>query len=154
MHYIKQPSLSGNILRSSLLFSIAFLSIFAVVGLGVYAFNERTSEGMIALGIGVGVCLFLWILNWFMAERSTCQLCQANLMRSLACTTHPEAKRALGSFRFRVSCSVLATRTFKCPYCGEDFNLRIPDLPAPPQQTVTRRSVSVRRSGNIPSKKR
>ena len=154
MHYIKQPSLAGAIWRSSFVYFITHLSCFAVAGFAVYGIVERTLESTIAFGIAVGISLSLWILNWFMADRCNCQLCQANLMRRLGCGTHPAAKRLFWSFRFRIACSVLATRTFRCPYCGEGFNLRIPNFPEQEQMAPPRRSVSLRRSGKIPPKRR
>lgn len=151
MHHLRYSSVRRHILISSLAWFAFYLSFFVVAGLAISGILEPTQERAVAFGMAFLFSLFLGILNFFMAERCHCQLCQANLMRSSKCSRHSKARRFLGSYRLCVSCSVLATRSFRCPYCGEIFSLRSPSQSVPGRKTC---NTSVRSMKKLPSKRR
>lgn len=156
MHYLKQRSLARAFWRASFLYLLASLSLFVTAGIVVYIYLYRSDENLLPLCIAFIVSLFLWILQWFTAENCKCQLCQADIMRSSKCSHHKSAKKFMGSYRLRIASAVIFKGNFRCAYCGEEFQVSVPsDLPPPPEPpSPSRRSVSIRQSGNIPTKRR
>lgn len=154
MHYLKQRSLARAFWRSSFAYLLAFMSLFVTAGVVVYTYLQRSDENLQLLVIAIIVSLFLWILQWFTADNCKCQLCQADVMRSSQCSHHKTAKKFLGSYRLRIAIAVLFKRMFRCAYCGAQFQLRVPPDCPPTPPSSSRRTVPIRRSGNLPSKKR
>ncbi len=72
--------------------------------------------------IGVGMLLsvgLVVLLQWSVSNRANCPLCLTPVLANKDCVKHRNAKTLLGSHRLRVAVSLLFTRRFRCPYCGE-----------------------------------
>ena len=66
-----------------------------------------------------GASALAGVIQWGLATLARCPLCLTLPIAHRICSKHRKAKRLLGSYRLRVACSVIFTRSFRCPYCGE-----------------------------------
>ncbi len=154
MHYIKSKFRAQAFRRASIVFVLAYLSLFVAGGMVIYTFIDRSGEKLLILGIVLGVTLLLWATTMIVSGTCRCQLCQASTMRSLKCSHHKNAKKLLGSYRFRIAVAVLCKGAYRCSYCGEAFSLRpkVENLELP--QVPPRRMAPSRRTTQIPAKRR
>ena len=154
MHHIRRSYAARALVWSSIAFILAFGSLPAVIAAVLHLIASRSEESMRLAGAVAGISLLLWIIAWISTRHSRCQLCQAPVFGSLKCSLSPKAEKSLGSYRLRVCFSILSHRSFRCPYCGQNFTLSKPakdhSLPAVPG----RRSMSTKRGQGIPDRKR
>jgi hypothetical protein len=78
------------------------------------------------VGAGAGISGgFMAILQWMIASKARCPLCQTPILADKACSRHRQAKSAFGSHRTRVALSIIFKNQFYCPYCNEPTLLRL-----------------------------
>ena len=77
---------------------------------------------------GVG-CIAMWVISslWFAlkAQSIRCPICLVPLFANKGCSKNKKAKKLLGSYRLPVSGSILCCGHYRCPYCGEKFNVSV-----------------------------
>ena len=104
---------------------VAFLLCFRCVavalvgGVLVYSFIENDQDlTIVAMGLGL-VCVLISLVQWSLAGRTRCPLCQTPVLARNGCAKHRSARTVLGSYRLRVALAILFRGSFKCPYCHE-----------------------------------
>ena len=150
MHHIQKSFRARSYRRASFLFILAYLSIIATVAFTVYTFFKGSDNNLMILGALMGASLFFSVISMLASSSCRCQLCQTSNMRSLRCSRNRKAKKLAGSYRLRVSTSILFTGSFRCPYCGEGFSLSPRPIKNIEQAPPTRRATRTRPTQNMP----
>lgn len=80
---------------------------------------------LIYIGTGAGISGgFLAIIQWMVARKAKCPLCQTPILADKACSRHREAKTMFGSYHARVTLAIIFKNQFCCPYCNERTRLQ------------------------------
>jgi len=156
MHHIQKSFRTRSYRRASFVFIAAYLSLLATLGFVAYTFYKSSQNDLMIISILIGVSAFFWMLSMIASGNCRCQLCQTANMRSLKCSRHKKAKRLLGSYRLRVSTSIVFMNSFRCPYCGEAFSLSPkPQKPEPALEPKSQnpKAAPSRRAHNIPTRR-
>ncbi len=146
---------------SSLCFAAAYgAGALALVFLG-FSFYEKEVQFLYFTGAFAGASIITGFLALLTGTKCQCQLCQVSLMSYQKYSKHRNAKRLLGSYRLKLSLSVLTLNRYICGSCGETFSCNVPEIFKKPQQepevnaTISQLN-PVRRSlkpGALPGKK-
>ena len=91
----------------------------------IYAFVERSREGVELAIILMAAFVICSILQWLTALRAKCPLCMMPTLVPKHCSKNRHAKKFLGSYRLRAANSILFKNYFRCPYCGEPTELAV-----------------------------
>ena len=73
----------------------------------------------------IAVMVFVAILQWIVAARTSCPLCMTPVLARKHCVTHRHAHTLLGSHRLRVALAILFKNSFRCPYCHEPTEMKV-----------------------------
>ncbi|MBN8456721.1 MAG: hypothetical protein J0M04_02680 [Verrucomicrobia bacterium] len=87
-----------------------------LLGIAVVTISFRTACFALVLAVGLGV---LGLIQLHFASQVRCPLCLVPPLATRNCSRNRRAGRLFGSYRLRVSCAVIGTGRFRCPYCGE-----------------------------------
>lgn len=80
---------------------------------------------LIYIGIGAGISgSLVTILQWMVACKARCPLCQTPILADKTCSRHREAKTIFGSYHARVTLAIIFKNQFYCPYCNESTKLQ------------------------------
>lgn len=119
MHHIRTKSVLIRFkLASWLLLSIWLLILTACGILICSAFVIDHQLAYLAFGM-LTAALLMRLTVWGLSSRAHCPLCLIHPLGHSSCSKHRTARRLLGSYRFRVACTVIFRNYFHCPYCGE-----------------------------------
>jgi hypothetical protein len=122
MHTLRYRDLTRAIYISSLFFVIRSLAFVTFLVLLTFLIITNDEQLFHPLGIVVAVLLFSTPFGFLSGRKANCQLCKSPLMMTRKCNRHLKARKILGSYRLRVSISVLFTHSFRCQFCGERFS--------------------------------
>jgi hypothetical protein len=73
---------------------------------------------LISIGL-VAATVLAVLLQWIFAARTNCPLCRTPVLANKGCSKHKNARKLFGSYRLRVSLTMLLKGRFRCPYCHE-----------------------------------
>ena len=119
MHRFPSKSTIYRIRFVAFLFCFRCVAVLVVGGVLLYSFIENDHELMVgALGLGLA-CILICLVQWWLARRTGCPLCQTPVLARNGCAKHRNARTALGSYRLRVAMAILFRGSFHCPYCHE-----------------------------------
>jgi|688.fasta_scaffold98139_2 hypothetical protein len=77
------------------------------------------------IGIGAGISGYLvTILQWIVACKARCPLCQTPILADKTCSRHREAKTIFGSYHARVTLAIIFKNPFYYPYCNQPTKLQ------------------------------
>jgi len=125
MHRLPSQTAVTRFRLASFLLISALLSAFLCLGFVGYSIYEHDKSLMIT---GIALLLatvILVIFQLIVSSRARCPLCLTPALASKACSKHRNAKRLLGSYRFRVATSIITNGHFRCPYCGEPTAIEV-----------------------------
>lgn len=77
----------------------------------------------LALGM-IAATILLGAIQWALSSHARCPLCVSPPLAHRRCSKHHKAGLLLGSYRFRVACTVAFRNYFRCPYCGESTAIK------------------------------
>ena len=128
----KQPKLiRARSLPSSTPFNMAaffcglqYLGMITVITSFILLFFEPSE---LAVQVIVGAIIFsavMWLIAFFKRRGARCPLCKGTPLINSGALAHSRATKIF-PFNHGVSAtlSILATQTFRCMYCGSDFDL-------------------------------
>jgi hypothetical protein len=97
--------------------------IMTVTALVLFVAEPSQSARNLILG-GIGLSVVTWMIAFFKRRAAHCPLCKGTPLLNSGARPHSRAKR-LFPFSHGVSAtlSIIATQTFRCMYCGSDFDL-------------------------------
>ena len=107
-----------------LLWLNALILLTAVVMLGVAVIMHDQEPVRVAI-ILFAIFIPASITQWIIAQQTKCPLCITPPLANKDCSKNKNAKTLLGSYRFRVSASILLRNHFRCPYCNEPTVLEV-----------------------------
>jgi DNA-directed RNA polymerase subunit RPC12/RpoP len=99
-----------------LLASLLLVTATCTIG---YAFLEHQKTLLLPALAGVILGLLLLVIYRMVSGGARCPLCMSPVLLSQRCQRNKNAKRLLGSYRFRVAKDIALKGAFRCPYCGE-----------------------------------
>ena len=111
-----------------LLIYLMIPSTFGVIGYSVAVQDHEFMRIALVLIVATVVAV---IIQWVISARARCPICQTTALSHCGCMKHRTAKTLLGSYRFKVACSVIFTKGFYCPYCGEHTAVQARPRPLP-----------------------
>lgn len=111
-----------------LLIYLMIPSTFGVIGYSVAVQDHDFMR--IALGLSAAIVIAV-VIQWVISSRARCPICHTTALSHRGCNKHRNAKTFFGSYRFRVACSVIFTKCFCCPYCGESTAIQARPRPLP-----------------------
>ena len=85
-----------------------------------YGFFEHQKALVLTALAGVILGVVLLIVYHMVSGSARCPLCASPVLLSQRCQRNRNARRLLGSYRFRVARDIALSGTFRCPYCGEE----------------------------------
>ena len=152
MHFLKHRRLARVLIISSLIFIGAFITGYGAIAMGGILWFTRNTDLILPFAITAGVFIFLCLLQIWFSSQCRCQLCQSPLLKSLKCSKSIKASRLFGSYRLKVATSTIFTGKFRCPYCGEQFDIwkkyKVTEAP------VSQQSKKARKAGSaLPTRK-
>jgi hypothetical protein len=72
---------------------------------------------------GIGFSLVTWVIAFFKRRAAHCPLCKGTPLVNSGARPHSRAKRIFPfSHGVSATLSIIATQTFRCMYCGSDFD--------------------------------
>ena len=151
MHYLKFRSLAKVLFFSSLVLILAFLAFWTTAALLFALWQTGNESYVIPLAISGATTLVLGLLQSVLSSQTACQLCQTLVLREFKCSKSPNAHPLFGSYRLKVAASIIFTGKFRCPYCGETFNIWAQAPKANPTQSGA--SITRKAGRSLPSKK-
>lgn len=158
MHQLHHRGMARALKLSAFFFIIRVILFCTFMGTLFFLVVFEDQRAFYPLAISFGVGIIASIFSFCYGNKARCQLCQTTLILHQKCVKSPNAKRTLGSYRLKLSLSVIFTSKFTCPYCGESFTTQIFDLAnkktiTDPIRTNQNRPVSsLRQSGSIPQR--
>lgn len=152
MHSFKFRELARDFRVSSYLFiASAITALITFLCSALFFFTSQQIFILTAASSG-GLFIFLWLGFWGRSNRSRCQLCNTPVFKRLRCNKSSQARPLFGSYRLRVSTTIIQKTEYRCPYCGEHFSIQVPkELPS---QTSLPIGLRTRRAGRSLPKKR
>ena len=163
MHHLRHRGMARALKLGSLSYGIAFTAALSFLGTLAYTLLQKDERAVPLLAIFAGVAIVFGISSMFFGSRARCQLCQTTLVLPHKCTKHQNARKLLGSYRLRMTASIIFSDRFKCPYCGENFSTTVSEKPQSQtvregmihskKSTAGRPVQSLNRSRSIPQKK-
>ena len=73
---------------------------------------------------GIGFSVVTWLIAFFKRRAGYCPLCKGTPLINSGARPHSRAKRIFPfSHGVSATLSIIATQTFRCMYCGSDFDL-------------------------------
>ncbi len=104
--------------------ALQYMGMITVVTAFLVMFHEPSQ---LAVRVIVGAIVFsaaMWLIAFFKRRSARCPLCKGSPLINSGARAHSRAKRVY-PFNHGVSAtlSILATQTFRCMYCGSDFDL-------------------------------
>ncbi|MGJ8696433.1 MAG: hypothetical protein ACSHYF_08945 [Verrucomicrobiaceae bacterium] len=117
--------MARSLVQSSILLGLAAISLTATILLLLAAIVLEDWSYSKTAGITLGLALLTWLLSLTIGSRCRCQLCQAPMMMPRKCSKHRKAETFFGSYRLKLSSSILFAQSFLCPFCGERFTSRV-----------------------------
>lgn len=161
MHKLRHRGMVKSLRTSALLFLLRTASTLSFKVLLLCLLYAKDMSLLLPLGISFAVAVITGTFSYLIANYARCQLCMTQLMRSSKCSKHQKAPTILGSHRLKLSLSTLFTKSFICPFCGEEFSSKVVDFPEIAQpatsfsESVAYRPVSLRsKNGIIPQKRK
>lgn len=131
MHSIKNRRLVRGLKLASFFLIISLGSAIAALTSGVILLWDKSLLGFLPFAISLAASATCFVIYFIFSSSSRCQLCKSTTLRSLKCHRSNQATKLLGSYRLKVSTSILLRNHFRCPYCGERFDCR-PKVSTPP----------------------
>lgn len=128
---VKARTLRARSLPSSRPFTVAvifsalhYIGLIATVTAFVLFLVEPDQLAMKFVVGGTGFCVVSWLVAFFKRRCAHCPLCKGTPLINSGALAHSRATR-LYPLNHGVSAtlSILATQTFRCMYCGSDFDL-------------------------------
>jgi hypothetical protein len=152
MHSFKFRELARDFRVSSYLFiASAITALITLLCSALFFFTSQQIFILTAASSG-GLFIFLWLGFWGRSNRSRCQLCNTPVFKRLRCNKSSQARPLFGSYRLRVSTTIIQKAEYRCPYCGEHFSIQVPK--ESPSQTSLPIGPRTRRAGRSLPKKR
>jgi len=152
MNYLKFRGLARVLFFSSFVLIAAFLAFLTTVVLLIILWQTGNEDLMIPVAVSGGILIILGFFQAILSARTACQLCQSYILRESKCSKNPKARPLFGSYRLKVAVTTIFAGQFRCPYCGEEFNI----WAKPPQVTPIHQGSSMTRKAgkSLPTKKR
>lgn len=132
MHYFKFRGLAYTFLFAGFLF--LFCTLAAIVTAIMVAALWVTGEEFYIYAASISGATFLLarIVLVLLSGRCRCQLCKTPVYKLLKCNKSSQISPLLGSYRLKVALTTTCTGKFRCPYCGEEFDIWAKPLPQAP----------------------
>jgi hypothetical protein len=125
MHRFRTKSTITRFRLISLLICLRLLMTIAALWIALLAVVRSDYPlALTAAGIGVATILTM-VIQWLVAARCRCPLCQTPVLASRRCSKHRNARALLGSYRLRIALAVLFKGSFRCPYCDETTAMEV-----------------------------
>lgn len=125
MHRFPNRSVVTRLKLAALLLCMKCLMTPVVAGILIYSLVtydlKLTEISMVLLAITALVA----VLQWLLAARARCPLCQTPVLNASRCSKHRGARSLLGSHRLRVATAILFKGWFQCPYCNEPSAMEV-----------------------------
>lgn len=104
--------------------SLYFLGLITTTTALVLFFLEPSPLARDFILGGIGFSVVTWLIAFFKRRAAYCPLCKGTPLINSGARPHSRAKR-VPPFSHGVSAtlSIIATQTFRCMYCGSDFDL-------------------------------
>ena len=104
--------------------ALYFLGLIMMVTALVLFFLQPSPLGRNFILGGIGFSAMTWLVAFFKRRAAYCPLCKGTPLINSGARPHSRAKR-ISPFSHGVSAtlSIIATQTFRCMYCGSDFDL-------------------------------
>jgi len=127
----KAKMLRARSLPSSRPFNVAaffsalhYLGCITTLTAFVLFFMEPTQLAMRVILGGIAFSVVTWLIAFFKRRSARCPLCKGTPLINSGALAHSKATR-IPPFNHGVSAtlSVIATQTFRCMYCGSDYDL-------------------------------
>ncbi|YCM45693.1 hypothetical protein V2O64_06640 [Verrucomicrobiaceae bacterium 227] len=151
MHYIKYRSFARTMLLSSFVLISAFLAGLTTIVLVIILWQTGNEELMIPTAVSGGTFLVLALFQAILSGKTACQLCKTYILREINCSKNVKSRPLLGSYRLRVAITTIFKGSYRCPYCGEEFNIWAKPKMTQPAQGSTART---RKAGkSLPTRK-
>ncbi|MGL4400565.1 MAG: hypothetical protein ACRCXD_11900, partial [Luteolibacter sp.] len=109
---------------AALITALLILSLIGTLTALTLLFITQNPVGLNVVLLGVGVCVFLWIIAFFKRRTALCPLCRGTPLLNSGALPHSKARRLYPlSHGMTATLSIIATQRFCCMYCGSDFDL-------------------------------
>ncbi|RYD32110.1 MAG: hypothetical protein EOP85_22070 [Verrucomicrobiaceae bacterium] len=104
--------------------AVHYLAIITTVTAFLLFFREQSQLAVKLIVGGIVTSVFTWLIAFFKRREAHCPLCKGTPLINSGARAHARASR-LYPFNHGVSASfsIIATQTFRCMYCGCDFDL-------------------------------
>ena len=116
---------SGKPFNVAVFFSILhYLAILTTLTAFILAIVQPSELAARVILGGLAFSAFSWLLAFFKRRSAHCPLCKGTPLINSGALVHSKASR-LYPFNHGISAtlSIIATHTFRCMYCGSDFDL-------------------------------
>ncbi len=108
-----------------MLFSALHYLVLVATGTAGIIFVLRAEESAFRLALaGLGFSVLTWFIAWFKRRGAWCPLCKGTPLVESGARPHSRARRLFPlNHGVTATLSILATLSFRCMYCGSDFDL-------------------------------
>jgi hypothetical protein len=104
--------------------ALQYMGMITVVTAFILMFLEPSPLAVKVIVGSIGFSALMWFIAFFKRRSARCPLCKGTPLINSGAHAHSRATRIF-PFNHGVSAtlSILATQTFRCMYCGSDFDL-------------------------------
>jgi hypothetical protein len=104
--------------------ALHFLGLIMTITALVLFITEPSQPARNLILGGIGFSMVTWLIAFFKRRAADCPLCKGTPLLNSGARPHSRAKRLLPlSHGVSATLSIIATQTFRCMYCGSDFDL-------------------------------
>jgi hypothetical protein len=104
--------------------SLHFLGLISTGTAFVLFFMEPSQLAMKMVVGGIAFSVVTWLIAFFKRRSAHCPLCKGTPLINSGALPHSRATRLYPlNHGVTATLSVIATQTFRCMYCGSDFDL-------------------------------
>jgi hypothetical protein len=127
----KDLSLRARSVPSSRPFNIAavfsafhYLGLITTITAFFLVFTERGDLATQCMLGGIGMSALTWVIAFFKRRSALCPLCKGTPLLNSGAFTHSKATRIYPlNHGVSATVSIITTQSFRCMYCGCDFDL-------------------------------
>jgi hypothetical protein len=125
MHRLPSQSSVTRFRLAAYLYVLFFLLLIPGASYLGWALFNHHHQHVIFASCAMGAAVATFVFHWITASRVRCPLCLVPSLAKKNCSKNRNAKRLLGSYRLKVSSSIILHNNFRCPYCNEPTVLEV-----------------------------